>query len=136
MSKVQLTGFEVSLPHAEMVALRHSGKLNLGINQEIALKLQSMGIRPKGTTSAAFHFYSWVALGAFAVGIYWAFTSAWWWSIIGLVAMVVIWKGNKSGHAENVLDAAMHDADFYERVRSLNGWIYQIDEDVAGSLKA
>lgn len=34
-----------------------------------------------------------------------------------------------AGTRENMLDAAMEDERFYERVLELNGWLYQIEED-------
>ncbi|MER9213176.1 hypothetical protein NKI54_13990 [Mesorhizobium sp. M0663] len=136
MSKVTYSGSEIALPHAKMVELRRQGKLNLGMNHEVAVKLASMGIKPKGTATLAFSFYKLLALGALAMGLYWAFTSAWWWGVLGLIAMTIIWNGNKAGHADNLLDAAMDDALFYERVRELNGWRYQIDSDAAAPFMA
>jgi len=40
----------------------------------------------------------------------------------------MVWKANKKGNSENLLDAAFEDEEFYERVRSAGGWIYQMDE--------
>lgn len=132
MTKVQLA--DISLPYDKMIELRKAGKLMLGIDHSVALKLQSAGIRPKGSATAAFGFFKLLAIGALAAGLYYAFTSAWWWGIVGFVAMTMIWNGNKSGHSENLLDAAMDDPEFYERVRSLRGWLYQVDEDVAAEI--
>lgn len=134
MPKVVYSGSQLSLSYSEMIVLRQSGKLNLGIDELVALRLADLGIHPKGSASAAFYFFKLLAVGAFALGMYWAFTSAWWWGLIGVVVMAIIWSGNKTGHAENLLDAAMRDAHFYERVRELNGWRYQIDDDIAAHL--
>lgn len=131
MSKVVYSGSELALPHAKMVELRRQGKLNLGMDDAVALKLEAMGLKPKGTASAAFAFYKLAALGVFALGLYWAYTSAWWWGVLGLIAMTIVWNANRTGHAQNLLDAAMDDAQFYERVRELNGWRYQIDKEAA-----
>jgi hypothetical protein len=131
VTKVTLSGTQVSVPHAAMVSLRREGKLNLGIVNDVGEKLVSLGIRPAGGTSAAFWFYRLVALSVFVLGLYWAFTSAWWWGVLGLIAMTVIWNANRTGLSENLMDAAMDDPLFYERVRELNGWLYQIEEDAA-----
>ena len=36
---------------------------------------------------------------------------------------------NKKGNADNYLDAAMIDKEFYERVQALNGWVYELEEE-------
>ncbi len=43
--------------------------------------------------------------------------------------MRTIWSSNKKGNAENFLDAAMIDKEFYDRVLALDGWMYQFKED-------
>jgi hypothetical protein len=50
---------------------------------------------------------------------------------VGFIALQAIWRGNKKGGSENLLDAAMIDSEFYERVRSFDGWLYQIEESEA-----
>ncbi|MHC2282906.1 hypothetical protein ACVME8_009549 [Bradyrhizobium diazoefficiens] len=56
--------------------------------------------------------------------------------IVGIVGAIVISKANQGANAENVLDAAMIDRDFYERVRKINGWQYEIDEVEAQRYRA
>jgi hypothetical protein len=57
-----------------------------------------------------------------------SFESNWWWFLFGIVGTIFIYKANKKGNSENYLDAAMVDEDFYERIRDINGWSYQIEE--------
>ncbi|TPL07590.1 hypothetical protein FJ938_11155 [Mesorhizobium sp. B2-4-14] len=128
MAKVVYSGAQLSVPHSRMVELRKPGKVNLGIDHDVAVKLASLGIHPQGTAAAAFGLYKGLALIVGGVGLYMAFTSAWWWGVLGVIGTMVIWSGNKAGHSENLLDSAMSDEGFYERVRELNGWRYQIDE--------
>ena len=45
--------------------------------------------------------------------------------------MRIIWGANKKDGSENILDAALSDSEFYERVRQLSGWIYKIEESEA-----
>lgn len=126
------TAAEVAIKHKDYVALRKSGRVNLGIDNETAAKAIAAGAGPsKGGSAAAFHFYSWLAVGVFAVSLYFSFTKAWWWFIAGLVAMSAIWSANKSGNAANLLDAAMYDEEFYERFRSAGIWRYEMDEEEA-----
>ena len=126
------TADEVTISHPEYIALRKAGRVNLGIDNETAARAISAGAGPsKGGSSAAFHFYSWFALGVFVVSIYFSFTSAWWWFIPGLIAMSMIWSANKSGNSGNLLDAAMYDEEFYERFRENGIWQYEMAEEDA-----
>ncbi|WP_152912659.1 hypothetical protein [Candidatus Rhodobacter oscarellae] len=131
MKRIFTTG-EVIISHPEYVVLRQAGKVNLGIDNEVATKAIAAGAGPaKGGSAAAFHFYSWLAIGVFIVSIYFSLTSAWWWFIPGLIGMSVIWSANKSGNAGNLLDAAMYDEEFYERFRSAGIWQYEMAEEDA-----
>jgi hypothetical protein len=121
----------IKIPHADMVALRQAGVINLGIENELSATIAGVtNIGPKKTTAvAAFQFWNWIAVGIFAGSIYWSFTKSWWWFILGLIVMRAIWSANKKGNAENFLDAAMIDKEFYERILNLNGWMYQFNEE-------
>jgi hypothetical protein len=120
---------ELSIDHDQLVKLRNAGALNLGIVDSVAMKISSTsGFGPKTTSSAAFHFWNWIGIGAFAYTVYLSFTDHWWWFIVGIVAVVVIGRANQKGNSENVLDGAYVDAEFYERVRAARGWIYQLEE--------
>lgn len=126
------TADEVSISHPEYVTLRKSGRVNLGMDNETAAKAISVGAGPsKGGSSAAFHFYSWLAIGVLVVSIYFSFTSAWWWFIPGLIVMSMIWSANKNGSSDNILDAAMYDEEFYERFRTGGIWQYEMAEEDA-----
>jgi hypothetical protein len=127
---------EVNLPYADMVALRNAGALNLGIDHEAAFQISAQKLGPaKTAVSGAFHFWNFIAMAAFGVSVYMSFTINWWWFLVGLVALFVIWNANKKGNATNLLDAAMVDPAFYERVRYIGGWLYQIDEGRAAKYK-
>ena len=115
------------IPHENMVLMRQSGILSLGVDNNLAAGLVNNSLGPKSTTaSAAFHFWNWVGLFLFVGSVYWSFTKDWWWFIIGGIAYSAIWKSNKKGNAENFLDAAMTDKDFYDRVMAMGGWMYEI----------
>jgi len=113
-----------------MVELRNDGKLNLGINDEISEKVAlKKGLGPtKTTANIAFHFWNWIAVGGFLYTVYLSFTSSWWWFLIGFSWGGIVFRANKKGNSNNYLDAAMIDEEFYERIRILNGWLYQIEE--------
>ena len=123
-------GEEISIPHKDMVTLRNSGKLNLGMLDDLAIKVvDDTRYAPKSIKSnLAMHFWTLVAVGQFFYAIYKSFTGIWWLFIPSFFLMFIIHRANKKGTSQNLLDEAMADKDFYERVRKANGWLYEIDE--------
>lgn len=119
-------GFRI--PHADMVNLKRQGMLNLGVENDLATKIAGMtNLGPKKTTAViAFHFWNWVGFIVLLGSIYWSFTKNWWWFIGGFIIWRALWSANKTANAENFLDAAMVDKDFYDRVLEMNGWMYQV----------
>ena len=45
--------------------------------------------------------------------------------------MVGIHRANKKGTSQNLLFEAERDKEFYEKIRKLDGWNYEIDEESA-----
>ncbi|MCP4319548.1 MAG: hypothetical protein GY789_27080 [Hyphomicrobiales bacterium] len=133
MSTSRFSCNELSINYEQLVQLHQAGDLELGIEDGVAIQVSNNpDLKPKKTTaSAAFHFWNWVGFGIFGYSIYLSITSNWWWFIPGLFLLSMIWKANKKSNSENILDAALHDADFYEKIRSLGGWIYQIEKSEA-----
>jgi len=130
MAKKTLYGNDLKLTHAQMVELRSADLLNLGINDDVSEQiLNASGIGPQTTTAcAAFRFFKYVSLGILGYSTYLGFTRNWGWILAGLFVTSIIWQANKKGGSENLLDAAMIDSEFYERVQKLNGWIYEVEE--------
>ncbi len=132
----EFTSEEVSIRHAEMLELRRAGKLNLGMDIDIAAKiLDTPGLGPTTTTAnAAGHFWNWIALGALVYSVYLSFTWHWWAFIPGLIVTRVIRGANKILNSQNYLDAAMVDENFYERIRSVGGWLYEMAPETVDGL--
>ena len=130
-------GTEISIPHKDMVALRNSGKLNLGMYDDISVKVaDSVKFSPKSKLSGiAMHFWSWIAVGQFLYAIYESFTGIWWMFIPSFFLMIAIHRANKKGTSDNLLFEVMRDKDFYEKVRKANGWLYELDEKDAKKYK-
>lgn len=123
---------DIALPYAAMKQLREAGQLNLGIDQAVAASVAQGDLMPKKqTVGAAFYFWSWIAVAVFLVSIYFSFTDSWWWFIPGIIAMRIIWGANKQGNAGNLMDLAMDDPDFYDKLRDKGLWLYQVEEDAA-----
>ncbi|WP_404559391.1 hypothetical protein [Bradyrhizobium ottawaense] len=137
MTKVILDCRTINLSHDQMISLRKSGHLNLGIDNNLAAQISAARAGSKMTSASTAHtFWRLAALAVVIGGIYLSVTSHWWWFIVGIIGAIVISRANQSANAENVLDAAMIDRDFYDRVRKINGWQYQIDEAEAQRYRA
>ncbi len=133
--KKRYSSHEVSLTHEQMIELRKSGKLNLGMENDLSIRLaDSLDYSPKSMLSSiAMHFWSCVAVGIFGYSIYLSITSAWWWFIPGFSIMIAIHRANKKGTSQNLLYEAMRDKEFYEKVRKINGWMYEMEEEDASN---
>ena len=123
----------ISIPHEQMVELKNSGKLNLGMFNDIAVKIaDNPDLAPKAKSSGvAMHFWSWIAVGQFLYSIYWSFTGLWWIFIPSFFLMGGIHKANKKGTSQNLLFEAERDKEFYEKIRKLDGWNYEVEESIA-----
>ena len=121
---------DVKIPHSDVVRLRREGKLLLGISKAAANRISSSPeLKPKKTTaSAAFKFWIIVALLGLLYSIYLSLTSNWWWFLVGVLAAKVIIQANSKANQTNLLDAAMIDAECYEKIARLDGWVYRMSE--------
>lgn len=130
-------GSEVSIPHSSMLKFRKSGQLNLGINDDISIEIaNNPNLAPQSkSTALALHFWSLVAVLQFFYFIYFSFTSIWWAFIPSFFFMFAIHRANKRGTSQNLLFEAERDKEFYEKIRKLDGWQYEINEEVAKKYK-
>jgi hypothetical protein len=127
------TSDDVRITHADVVSLRQSGKLLLGITKSAADQISSSReLQPRKTTAAAaFKFWIIVALLGLLYSIYLSFTSHWWWFLVGLIASGVVVRANSGANQSNLLDAAMVDPDFYKMIAQRGGWLYRMNEEDA-----
>jgi len=130
------TGTNVSIPYEEMIELRKSGKLNLGVDTGIALRVTANSdFKKNKAIGAAMHFWSWVAIGCLGYSLYLSFTSFWWAFIPGIIVMSLVWRANHHGNSDNILREGEMNKEFYEQLRSHDGWMYEIDEDTFNQFK-
>lgn len=123
---------QIDISHANLVDLRRDGKMLLGVDKDIAVKVSQGGLIPKGSTvGSAFGFWNIVIVVVFFGSVYLSFTWAWWSFIAGWLISTVLYNANKSGNSENILELAMSNPSFYESMRSLNLWQYQMTEETA-----
>lgn len=108
--------------------LHEQNKIQLGILNGDALGV--VNNREVGNyVNAKFNFYTWIAFIVLILCVYYSFTEAWWFIIIGLVATFAIWSAVKKANAQNIVNYGIANEDFYNKILELKGWIYLIDED-------
>lgn len=127
------TSKDVHIPHSELVRLRQENRVSLGISELAADQIGVLSrLQPtKTTAAAAFRFWNIVLLAALVYSIYLSFTSAWWWFFVGIAVGLIIAKANSEANQRNLLDAAMVDPEFYEKVAALGGWYFKMSPEDA-----
>ena len=103
----KISGTKISIPHSAMLKLKQQGILNLGMVNDVAVRIaNNSGLTPKDKgTYRAMHFWSWVSVGQFLYSI--------------------------SNPKINKTILMERDKEFYEKVRKLNGWDYEVNEETA-----
>ena len=132
--KKRFGGHYVSIPHKDLIELLKTNKANLGIEDNLAQKIILSGGGLKSIRFAS-HFWNWIGFGIFILSIYFSFTLNWYLFIFGFFAWYSLYKVNKKSDSSNILDQAKTDKEFYEKVRKIEGWIYNIDIDTAKKYK-
>ena len=133
----RFSGTKISIPHAAMLKLRQQRVLNLGMVNDVAMKISNNSdLAPTiKSTKIAMHFWSWVAVGQFLYSIYLSFTGTWWVFIPSLFLLGAIHSANKKSTSQNLLVEAERDKEFYEKIRKLDGWDYEMNEETAKKYK-
>lgn len=125
------------IPHHVIKTLYSQGKAHLGIDDVIAQRLVQAGkaYQPQDTTAAANSFWNFVIFILFVGSIYLSFTQAWYWFIIGFFVSYRFFKANQKGNSQNYVAAGIDDASFYNKLMSVNAWMYKVKPDVLKSLE-
>jgi|GEM_PF-1409585 hypothetical protein len=122
---------QIELSHEEMLRLRQAGILILGVYSKLAEQISQNHIPRKTMEVIDDRPWNWVIfLGILSI-IYFSFTSYLWWFIfiVGCVALGTLVPAQSN--SENVLGAALNDKEFYDQIKSLNGWRYFMEEKEA-----
>ncbi|WP_462423742.1 hypothetical protein [Cloacibacillus porcorum] len=117
------------IPHDAFRALNTQGVVYLGIDNnvaEILIDSKNPLFRPRDTTAAAFSFWNIIAWGFLLMCVYFSFTEAWYYFLIGLGVFSVFHKANKKGNASNYVDNGVYDRAFYDNVMAIDGWLYKV----------
>lgn len=138
-----ISSHDYYIPYEQMISLREKEQLNFGIDR---LTGQHMTNNPNilqladdptllKATWRAHNFWTYAMLGGFGFSVYLSFTSAWWFFIIGFVAMAVINPMLVRSNEENLLEVMIKDKSLYEAMHSGKRLNFLVDESVVSSLQ-
>ena len=129
MTKWNFQSDEVNLTHDQMVELNKEGSLNLIIVDSLEKQIDSLSQYESKNINSGYKLTKRkiIALGVLGVSFYFGINESWGWLVIGIIAaaIIVLKKGNNN---TNFIDLAIKDADFFEKVKEIEGWIFQIEE--------
>ena len=129
MTKWNFQSDEVNLTHDQMVELNKEGSLNLIIVDSLEKQIDSLAQNESKNISSGYKLTKRkiIALGVLGVSFYFGINESWGWLGIGLIAAVIIVL-KKENNNTNIIDLAIKDAEFFERVKEMKGWTFQIEE--------
>ena len=138
-----ISSHDYYIPYEQMISLREKEQLNFGIDR---LTGQHMTNNPNilqladdpallKATWRAHNFWTYAMLGGFGFSVYLSFTSAWWFFIIGFVAMAVFNPMLVKSNEENLLEVMIKDKSLYEAMHSGKRLNFLVDESVVSSLQ-
>ena len=125
------------LPYKDVVNLKNDGSLELRIDSYSTLSVLIQGRSNLG--GKGWHWFMLIfdsLLTALTLGftIYSSVTGNWWWFLIGLLIVPIFWQ-NTSTTAQEIVEKALKDEAFYNRIAHIQGWFYVIEEETLNSIK-
>ena len=123
---------EVNISHKQLLKLRDNNQARLIIDNILAIDILTKNhLRPGNTYLYTFLILSIFAIGVLGFSIYLSFSNSWWWFIPGILISFIIWNANRKSVSDNLVDEALRDESFYNKIKKIKGWMYQIDPNDA-----
>tara|TARA_B110000238_G_C15898084_1_gene340733 strand:+ start:252 stop:662 length:411 start_codon:yes stop_codon:yes gene_type:complete len=123
---------DIEISFDQLLKLKEDNKISLTIDNVLAIDiLTKRALRPGNTYLYTFVVFSFCAIGALIYSIYLSFTNSWWWFIPGFFISFSIWEGNRKSVAKNLIEEALRDENFYDRIKKIQGWAYRMEENDA-----
>ena len=123
---------EVNISHKQFLKLKDNNQAQLIIDNILAINILTKDyLRPGNTYLYTFLILSIFAVGVLGFSIYLSFSNSWWWFIPGIIISLIIWNANRKSVSDNLVDEALRDESFYEKIKKIKGWMYQIDPNDA-----
>ena len=123
---------ELNISHNQLLKLRDNNQARLIIDNILAIDILTKNhLRPGNTYLYTFLILSIFAIGVLGFSIYLSFSNSWWWFIPGILISFIIWNANRKSVSDNLVDEALRDESFYNKIKKIKGWMYQIDPNDA-----
>ena len=123
---------EINISHKQLLKLRDNNQARLIIDNILAIDILTKNhLRPGNTYLYTFLILSIFAIGVLGFSIYLSFSNSWWWFIPGILISFIIWNANRKSVSDNLVDEALRDESFYDKIKHIKGWMYQIDPNDA-----
>ena len=123
---------ELNVSHKQLLNLRDNNQARLIIDNILAIDiLTKKHLRPGNSYLYTFLLLSIFAIGVLGFSIYLSFSNSWWWFIPGILISFIIWNANRKSVSDNLVDEALRDESFYDKIKKIKGWMYQIDPNDA-----
>lgn len=137
MDTEEFTSAELKISYDEFVRLIRNSQVLLGISDNDATHIcENPHLAPKETSArAAMIFFKYLNICILIFSLYLSFKYHWWYILTGIVFIGVTSGGEKRGNSSNILQAAIIDEPFYERVADLGCWVYKMPIEVAESYR-
>ena len=122
MTKWNFQSDEVNLTHDQMVELNKEGSLNLIIVDSLEKQIDSLSQNESKNISSGYKLTKRkiIALGVLGVSFYFGINESWGWLVIGIIAAAIIVL-KKENNNTKIIDLAIKDAEFFERVKEMEG---------------
>ena len=123
---------ELNISHNQLLKLRDNNQARLILDNILAIDILTKNhLRPGNTYLYTFLILSIFAIGVLGFSIYLSFSNSWWWFIPGILISFIIWNANRKSVSDNLVDEALRDESFYNKIKKIKGWMYQIDPNDA-----
>ena len=123
---------EVNISHKQLLKLKDNNQARLIIDNILAIDILTKNhLRPGNVYLYTFLILSIFAIGVLGFSIYLSFSYSWWCFIPGILISFNIWNANRKSVSDNLVDEALRDESFYDKIKNIKGWMYQIDPNDA-----
>ncbi len=133
---------EFDISYSEMRKYHEEGYLQLGMDSITAKEMTNnpnilQFADNKSILKAswrAHNFWVYAELAGLGYTVYLSFTSAWWWFLIGIVAISFLQGILNKSNEQNLLDALLNDKGLYDAMNSAKRLSFNVDESLLDKL--
>lgn len=123
----------LDLSHDKMVGLSKAGYLRLALNEELTDSIARIRKNLSIPVHLSMAEMIWEALAILGMilSIVLMFVVAWWFGLACFAACFMLRQANLDLKPERLLEAGLNNEEFYNQVKKIGGWLYEVEERVA-----